>query len=674
MPEYGGLQIEVRCVKCGRLPTADVLLFEMQNHLYICTYCRREAEGRGKNIAWVHGVQMQSLLPVTPSLPLAMPATPARTRQLTSNLPPNSVWARLELPLDAPLSQIKQAVREQIQLWSKKPDSAEKRTRIAILRECMEQLQDEEAFEEERERLRAITRKEGSALSVGGKAVLTAAEFLDACERTQEGWADGERYLRTGELSQWILFQLGERELAVEARNYQKLTGISDFRALNEMLYCLVLTRAFRLYKHEAWQKLDTIPSAETPSELAMLCDIHWEIAVPHLYEGSMLFWLEHSRGIRGMQAYYESAAACYMHMEQDRGVGLELVLERAVPGLEKPQLVVDFDDERGSYHLKNWDREIPHKAISVTITNVTRGFTSLDLALQGRVDTIEPDWISMYSSTSLRGRPGAGMPGTVRLDIHSLPQLRRGRTYRRKFYVRSLRENRQVKEQVFPIELKMMSFFRGMRGRLWAWGLRGDIPGLLWNAVAGGILALLVFWLIPALVPQSVFNWVSQLANGLSLGTVLQAILAGLVNVLHFDAFIPGHHVAFPLVVAAMLGFVGFWTGIGKGYDDYKERKNAAGFRKGAGWLAVLFTLYLLFPDGGYRAIGAAFQYGGSSYYGSDYKNYLILSAIQYCVSALLAWLLIFLLACLLAFIHYRLERYVRNQNRALLDPPGRQ
>jgi hypothetical protein len=386
-----------------------------------------------------------------------------------------------------------------------------------------------------------------------------------------------------------------------------------------------------------------------------------------------MLYWLEHSQGIQGLQAYYARAVAYYARVHGDRGVGLELVLERAVPDLEKPQLMVDFDGNRGSYRLKNWDREIPHKAIPVTITNVTRGFTSFDIALQERVDTIEPDWISLNSSTSLRGRPGAGMPGTARLDLVHLSQLKRGRTYRRKFFMRVRGENGQVKEQAFPIELKTMSFFRGMRGRLWAWGLRGDIPGLVWNALTGGLLALLVFWLIPALVPQSFFYWANQVGSELSPGAILQAILAGIVDVLHFDALIPGHPLAFPLVIAAMLGFVGFWTGIGKGHDDYKERQNAAGFRIGAFWLAAIYTFYLLYPDGGYSAIGAAFQYGGSSYYGSDYRNYLIVNAIQYSVSALLVWLLIFLLACLLAFVHYRLERYVRYQNRALLDPPGR-
>jgi hypothetical protein len=673
MPEFGGLQIEVRCVRCGRLPTADVTLYEMQNHLYICNYCRQEAEHRGKQIAWVGGVQIQSLLPMTPSLPISIPASPARTRQLTGNLPPDSIWARLELPLDTPFSKIKQSVREQIQLCSKKPDSAENRARIALLRECMEQLQDEEAFEEERERLRAITRKEGSALSAGGRSVLTALEFLQACEETREGWADGERYLRTGELSQWILFQLGERELGMEARRYKSWTDVSDFRALNEMLYCLVPARPFRLYKREAWEKLDTVPSAETPRELALLCDMHWETAVPHLYEGSMLYWLEHSRSIQGLQAYYKTAIAGYADKWQDRGVGLELILERAVPELEKPQLFVDFDGTRGSYTLKNWDREIPHKAVNVTITNVTRGFTSLDIALQGRSDTTIPDWISPHAPASLRGRPGAGMPGNATLVLENLAQLKRGRKYRRKLYMRVRGEKGYVSEQTFLIDLKTMSFFRGMRGRLWAWGLRGDIPGLLWNAAAGGLLALFLFWMIPALVPQTFFSWPDQVGGQLSLGNVFQAILAGLVNGLHFDALIPGHPLAFPLVVAAIMGFVGFWVGIGKGHSNYNEQQNARGFRVGAFWLSLCYILYLVYPNGGYSAIGAALQNGGNSYYGSDYRNYLIVNALQYSISALLIGLLIVLIARILAFVHYRLEIYLCDHYRAMLNPNGR-
>src|SRR5579859_147290 len=197
MPEFSGLQIEARCVKCGRLPVADITLYEMQNHLYICNLCRLEAERKGKQIAWVNGTQAE--LPLTsPSVPLGslmMPTGSQKTRTSTSDIPPDSLFALLELPLDTPVLRIRETTRQQMALWMRKPDSGEKKAMIIRLREWMEKIQDEEAFEAYRESLRTLSRKEGSALSVGGRSVLTAQEFLDACEKSLEGWADGERYL-----------------------------------------------------------------------------------------------------------------------------------------------------------------------------------------------------------------------------------------------------------------------------------------------------------------------------------------------------------------------------------------------------------------------------------------------------------------------------------------------
>ena len=663
MQEFGGLQIEVRCVRCGRLPAADVTLCEMQNHLYICNYCIHEAERLGKHISWLGSVQVQSLLSIMPSLHLPLPTSLTGMHLLTSNLPRDSVWARLELPFDTPFSKIKQTVREQMLLWSKQPDSAGKRAGMALLRECMERLQDEEAFEEEREKLREIILEEGGALSVGGRLVLSALEFLHACEETIGGWADGERYLRNGELGQWILFQLEEREMAMHARHYKSWTEVSDFRALNEMLYCLVPERPFRLYTREEWQKLETLPSAMEPRELAMLCDVYWNIAVPHLYEGSMLYWLEYSRGINGLRTYYENAVVCYAREWQDRSIGLELVLERAIPELEKPELVVDFDGKGSSCTLTDWDREIPHKAINVTITNLTRGFTSLDIALQGRRRTTEPDWIRLYSSPSLRGRPGAGMPGSAKLELKNLSRLKRGKTYQRKLYVRVRGENKHVTEYSFPMTLRPMRFNQGLRGKLWIWGLRGGIPGLFWNAAAGGLLAVFLSWLIPALVSQSLFDRPEKVSTTWFPGSMLQAVITGLLNVLRFGALMPVHRLAFPLVVAAIMGFVGFWTAIGKGHSDYKARQNAASFRIGAFWLSLLYMLYLLYPDGAYNSFGVAYQWSSS---GRDYTTYLV-------TSSPFAGLLIFLLACFLASVHYRLEKYIRYHYRAMLNPTGR-
>jgi hypothetical protein len=110
-------------------------------------------------------------------------------------------------------------------------------------------------------------------------------------------------------------------------------------------------------------------------------------------------------------------------------------------------------------------------------------------------------------------------------------------------------------------------------------------------------------------------------------------------------------------------MGFVGFWTAIGKGHSDYKARQNAASFRIGAFWLSLLYMLYLLYPDGAYNSFGVAYQWSSS---GRDYTTYLV-------TSAPFAGLLIFLLACFLASVHYRLEKYIRYHYRAMLNPTGR-
>src|SRR5581483_2824246 len=59
------LQIDPRCIKCGKSPTADTSLLEMQNHLYICNDCRQDEERKGKKIAWADG----STTPPTISVP-----------------------------------------------------------------------------------------------------------------------------------------------------------------------------------------------------------------------------------------------------------------------------------------------------------------------------------------------------------------------------------------------------------------------------------------------------------------------------------------------------------------------------------------------------------------------------------------------------------------------------
>ena len=693
MPEHGGLQIEVRCVRCGKLPTADITLFEMRNHLYLCNICREKEEQRGKHFTWVNGLQSDTprtvVLPSTPTTSLAAPTGPIgrpTTISLQGNLPPDSIFGGLGLSLDTPSAKIAETIKQEMAIWRKKPASTEQKQMLARLRQWAEELKDEQSFEERREALKSLSRT-GKTLSVGGRLVWSAQEFLDACEESQAGWSDGERYLRNGKLWQWILYTLEDRDLAMRVRHYQGWTNVSDFRALNEALYCLVSTRPFRLYSNEKWQQRDAIPSAKTPEELAQLCDTYWEVAEQHLYAGSMVFWLEHLHGLAALSEYYQKCIVGYATQGADRGVGLELLLEHAVPSLKKPQLVVTFDDQEGSYKTESrwdheiphklvdipvsrWDHEIPHKPVNVTIANQTRGFTSLNVVLQPPANSLEPSWLVLNGRTLVHGRPGAGMPASFTLTMQNLKLLQRGRTYKRTLTIARLGEYGSTPGvENYPITLKTMWFFQGLRGILWQSGLRGNIPALLWNFLAGTLLALLPFLLIPALVPASYSFWYISLGSANLLGVILQAVAAGFVQLLMFSHPL----LSFPFMAGSLMGFTAFWIGLGKGHMDYTAKNHSSNFRKTMFWLAFVFTLTLMYFTGWLSAIGAALQNFNDFAINGQYMSYEGVACLQAIGGGLLFLLFVFLLACILAAIETRVERFLRQHYKSLLEPVGR-
>src|SRR5581483_3818487 len=80
------LQIDPRCIKCGKSPAANTPLLEMQNHLYICNDCRQEEERKGKRIAWAGGGTLHSPIISTPN-----------GQHAASDTPASSIFALLEI-------------------------------------------------------------------------------------------------------------------------------------------------------------------------------------------------------------------------------------------------------------------------------------------------------------------------------------------------------------------------------------------------------------------------------------------------------------------------------------------------------------------------------------------------------------------------------------------------
>ncbi|HLZ59156.1 MAG TPA: hypothetical protein VKR06_19605 [Ktedonosporobacter sp.] len=661
MSGISGLQFEARCVKCGSLPSTQIMLLEMKNHLYICHKCRQQEEARGKHIEWVNN-QQRAALPqsaqvggAAPSGPLARVST--KTRTLTTSAP-DSIFAVLELSSQASIAEIKEALRKKMRTVMRDPDQKELNNR---LRQWQEKLEDEEAFEASLASQRSAQRERGT-FSVGGQIVTTAQEFLAACEGSAQSWADGEHYLRSGQLRQWILFQLDDRELAVQARHYQSWSAVSDFRALNAILYCLVPQRPLRFYKEEKWQPLEQAPSATTPKALADLCDEHWSLGERHLYEGCIVFWLEISHGIKGVDNYYKRCVAGYADKGVERGVGLELLLEYALPDLAKPHLEVTFNGQIGACRIERWDREIPHRPVVMKIANTTRGHVSFQTSLQQRRAVTEPDWIALNtnSAQSFSDRREVGQPIQKSLTLMHLEKLNRGQKYQRTLTLALRGEyGAPPRVQDYPITLKTMYFFQGLRGQLWRWGLRGGLPGLFWNFVTGIALAFLAFRVV-VLVPLGHYLfWAPASVGTISFGDVMNATLAGLAGMIADSG-----NSSF-LAVGAMLGLVGLCVGSGKGHANYQPGQNAKSFRKGSFWLILLAVIALLTLNHGWETIGYALSSGSRN---PD----LVQWGLYYGLGGLMVGILVFIIACITASIHTRLERFLRRRYRHLLHPEG--
>ncbi|GAC1383145.1 MAG: hypothetical protein NVS4B7_17580 [Ktedonobacteraceae bacterium] len=658
MADFSGLQIDVRCIKCGRPPTADVTLYEMQNHLYICSECRQKAESSGKHIKWVTSMGAEM-----PKTEMSLSPDP-RMRGAKSTVPPNSIFAHLGLPLTASSDDIETAIAQRMRLLLREEDSPERTQKIEQLHEWQETVEDPERLEAYRASLQP-GKNAGQALSVGGRLVYTLEEFLNACEESREGWADGERYLRTGQLQYWIIYQIENRDLASAILFFQNnLKEISTFRAFNQVLYCLVSARPFRFYSQDAWQPLTTIFSASTIEEATRECDRQWHLGEHHLYEGSLCYWLEHSRKVHGLIEYYKTAAARYANTGHDRGIGLELILERASPTLEKPHLVITFDGTEGEYTLEHWDREIPHLPIQLKITNTTRGFAKVHMELEPSISVTAPPWLVLNNNApiDIAGTPGDGsMPATRRIVLEKLPLLNRGSKYQRSLTMRVAGAYGEPQQpQKFPITLETMSFFRGFRGRLWRFGLRGGFVGFAWNFVVGTLLAFLLYLLLRALVPTAY-----PAINDLSFNSFMQIALAGVIDLFRPLGSSPyALGIPFPLLVGAIMGVAGFSTGYGKGHANYTEKESASTFRQWTFWLSVIFVLLLLLLNQGGTSLVQALNIPSISN---------TIDAFYFTGRDIVVGILTFILGCIIATLRYRGEKFLRNHYKDLLNPPGR-
>lgn len=675
-----GLQIDPRCVKCHKENRVDVVLYELRNHTYICNHCYQAEIQQGKTPQLAHEMPVASPqgLPFPPvprqpgvngsgkteanpqPLSSTQPLSPGIRRTAPLRLPPDSLYAMLELPLTATATEIERAIQQKMRYLMQIRDAQERKRWNDVLQEWQDIADDPErlsAYQSEMQRA-MMPRQSNKALSVGGRLVSNAQEFLAACEGSQDGWSDGVRYLRNGRLKQWIFYQV-DRKLAERIAFYQ-MWQISDFRSLNEALYYLVPTRPFRLYAKDEWQNIANVPSAATPSELAALCDKYWQLGERHLYEGSMLYWLEQSHHIPNLQSYFQEnldgrnqsyypGSSSYERYNFDRGVGLELLLERAVPSLPRPELVVTFDGNLNAYTLGPWDRELSHQPVTMQITNRTRGYVSLSCELDG-AKIGEPNWLMLNGATSVTLQTSSEKTRTITrsLSLNNLSALERGHTYRRTLTLTMRGErNNWSKVDNFPITLKTMNSFQGLYGKLWLWGLRGGLPGLFWSFLAGFVLAY-----IPFLFTSAVPIWIQP-----DPAQVVPALLQWTAIIIQSPIGIPR---TFPLIVGAIMGISGFFAAIGQGHIALSEQQNRSQFGKWTTWLTLIASCSLLIFIGNTRYLLSGI------FAGTVYADQFFWGIVITCV-------LIFILKFIIGRLRLQLERRLRTRYEGLLHLPGR-
>ncbi len=667
MPEAHGLQIDLQCVKCGRPPTADIPLFEMQNHLHICNQCRIDEEKRGKHITWVDGLQLD-----TSTQAIQEASTPPKLSGESSQEKSagTGIFAALEVSTEASSEEVVEGIKKKMRYWMRQPASSEKDQTIDQLREWQQEINNDTQFLVKQRAKQPRIQSRGSALHMGSNEVYTIQEFVNACEQSREGWRAGETYLRSGELEYWIYSQIGNPAWTEQVHKTAQ-SRQADFQALNYVLYFLSPERPFRLYPQNAWEDVKAVHTATTQEELAQLSDLYWVEAQNHLYNGAMIFWLEYSRRIQNLALWCRASIQEYWRDHQHRGLGLELLLEQVVSTLKRPEIVVTFDNSKDRYVLEDWDNEIPRQLIHLNINNVTRGATILYLELVRPEASTDPDWLYLEGTKQeqkvpappppqpdqppaeaqaaykilplqIYSRPGERNPVTKMLFLQNLVELGYGKTYTYTLRMSITREYQQPPIiHDFPITINSMHYREGFRRELWKWGLRGHLPGLAWNFLVGAALALILLVLADRL-PLSIHN-------------EFQLFLAGIK-----EAVVIFLNIKFVLTSAAITGFIGLCIGVGKGHANYSIKNNARAFRRWGFWCAFIFFIGLLFLLPRSSIIAQA------NYYDAATKSFLYLGV------DLVIGISVYLVTVILSLVRSLIEQSLRKQNTELLKPQG--
>lgn len=652
--------------------------------------------------------------------------------------PPDSPYETLDTPPDSSDDEIEAAYKRLQRYWLPLRASAAQRGRAEEALETISAAYDDLMDTERRRavdeaiRKRAAAQREARLITVvspledwPGRRVASLKEFETACETSAQDWGIGEGILKSGGLFTWARYSLQNRDAQQAIEAAQGRDGLSDMRQLNEFLYRVDPDRPYHFFPQpgvfSVLKQEFKIASIETFIPFA---DAHWDLAVQHLYDGELLAWLESraSLGVyRGdsytMREFYEQRLTPFAHGAV-AGIGLELLLEFLDPDLPKPTLKVTFDGQENHYALANWDGELPHRAVTMTVQNTTRGYYA------GRITLTTPlakemstaPWVSLAPLPLEAPTPPSGSPPPrwnptpedancelkgatsrkISFYLGNFNTVTRGRTYARTVTLQRY-ESSPTQASItgtFPITLQLMRYLSGYRLALWVRGLRGGIPGMLLNGGMGYLLGWLLVLLGTTFAPHEFWTFFPQGTDFSASGSptamgALDFALTLLLRPFYYTIAVLGYQT--PNIFAIFFGFFGFFAAMRKGHTKYGLTQDVHAVRVTARLLAVaiwIFTTVVLilnlsnnsFPLYALQLPGVgwtlsvrmiAFVFDNVAYYPpsisvSPWSGFAFYSVFLAGVSAIIAGRVIIA-------VRRRLYKWAEKGSGSLLNPPER-
>lgn len=600
-PRASGL-VSLRCQHCKRPMSLMLPLMTLPDGTMLCQDChQRRQSSRGE-------------------LPPVEQKEPTDDRR---KAPLGSYYEIAGVSQDASTEEIMAAIKARMKHWLMRQsgdEGSKAAEMLAKLRAASEDLTDPERRKRydaklhqhmQSQRADIIKRTITPLEDLPGRQVTSLKDLITACEASATTWRTCEGLLEKKRLVLWVRWSLADDETVRLIERVVARQDLSLFRKLNELFYQFDPERPFRFFSDpdtfEAVSKQKSVTDIET---LITFADAHWNLAVQHLYRGELITWLDQSVSPTGRylgqtyhnaRQFFKEVCSPFANTNLE-GVGLEALLEFLDPSISKPAPVILFDTQEAAYTLLDWDEELPHQPVALSIKNTTRGYFAgtLELHPPEKQHATSATWVDynylplappLYPQPTLTTQSftlQGNQEQRFNLYLGHFKGLARGRIHERcielRRYIRQPSQPTTVRQ--FPIHLSLMRFRAGYRGKLWAYGLRGGLPGMLLDGGLGFGIGLLLFWLGVLFTPNDSWGFFQNFSGNFSWLMVLDGALVALLRPFFLSIAVFGFGLASTLGIA--FAICGFFTGWRRGHTAVTKEQDKHTHQVFCRWLML--------------------------------------------------------------------------------------